>query len=57
MGAMILPKTFSEAEYKADPRRVVEYAIAFGAATVLRADGTIRIVISVPPAELTASSR
>ncbi len=43
--------TFTEAEYRASPRRVVEAAIASGSAEVVRVDGTVRVVISVPPAE------
>ena len=42
---------FTEAEYHADPKRVVSHAIATGRAIVTRADGTIRVVMSVPPAE------
>ncbi len=42
---------FTEAEYLADPKSVVAHAVATGRAIVARADGTVRVVISIPPAE------
>lgn len=42
---------FTEAEYLADPKSVVAHAVATGRAVVARADGTVRVVISIPPAE------
>ena len=42
---------FTEVEYLADPKRVVAHAVATGRAIVARADGTVRVVISIPPAE------
>ena len=45
------PGRFTEAEYQADARRVVEHALRCGRAEVVRADGSLRVVISVPPAE------
>ena len=53
------PKTFTEAEYHDDAKSVVAHAVATGSATVVREDGSPRVVISVPapeaegPAELT----
>lgn len=41
----------TEAEYRADPKSVVAHAVAMGRAVVERADGTVRVVISIPPAE------
>lgn len=43
--------TFTETEYRADPAKVVAHAVANGRAVVARADGTVRIVISIPPAD------
>ena len=45
------PKVFTEAEYRADAKSVVAHAIATGRAIVARADGTTRVVISIPPAD------
>jgi hypothetical protein len=42
---------FTEAEYRADAKRVVAHAVATGSAIVARADGTIRVVLSIPPAD------
>lgn len=42
---------FTETEYRADAKRVVAQAVATGRAIVARADGTARVVISIPPAE------
>ena len=42
---------FTEAEYRADPKSVVAHAVATGRAIVARADGTVRVVISIPPAD------
>ena len=41
---------FTEAEYRADAKRVVDHALATGRAIVARSDGTVRVVISIPPA-------
>jgi hypothetical protein len=40
-------KVFTEAEYRADPKRVVAHAVATGSAIVARDDGTLRVVISI----------
>lgn len=48
-------RMFTEAEYRTDAKNVVAHAIATGTALVARADGTIRVVISIPPAELSAA--
>lgn len=45
------PRVFTEAEYRADARSVVAHAVATGRAIVARADGTTRVVISIPPAD------
>lgn len=42
---------FTEAEYRTEPKKVVARAIATGRAIVTRADGTVRVVISIPSAE------
>ena len=44
-------KVFTEAEYRADAKSVVAHAVATGSAIVARADGTPRVVISIPPAD------
>jgi hypothetical protein len=44
-------KVFTEAEYRADAKSVVAHALATGSAIVARADGTPRVVISIPPAD------
>ena len=49
-------KVFTEAEYKADAGKVIAYAAASGTAIVARADGTPRVVISIPPAESSTQS-
>lgn len=51
------PRVFTEAEYRADVRRVVAHAVATGGAIVVRADGTPRVVITIPPAEPSAIQR
>ena len=48
------PDTFTEAQYIADPKSIVAHAMRWGRATVVRPDGSIRVVISVPRAEVTA---
>jgi len=42
---------FTEAEYRTDAKKVVAHAVATGRAIVARADGTVRVVISIPQAE------
>ncbi len=42
---------FSEDEYRADAGRVIAYAVNTGRAVVARADGSPRVVISIPAAE------
>lgn len=42
---------FSEAEYSDDPGRVIAHAVSTGRAVVARADGSARVVISIPAAE------
>lgn len=42
---------FTEAEYRVDAGRVIAHAEAEGRAIVIRADGTPRVVISIPRAE------
>jgi hypothetical protein len=44
-------RVFTEAEYQADASRVIAHATAAGSAIVARADGSPRVVISIPPAE------
>ncbi len=48
-------RVFTEAEYRADAKSVVAHAVATGSAIVARADGTPRVVISIPPAEPSAT--
>lgn len=43
--------TFTEAEYAASPARVIAHAVKTGRALVVRADGSVRVVISIPKAE------
>lgn len=50
-----LPGVFTEAEYRTDAKNVVAHAIETGRAIVARADGTVRVVISIPPAEPSAA--
>ena len=45
---------FTEAEYRTDVKNVVAHAIATGRGIVARADGTVRVVISIPRAEPSA---
>lgn len=51
-----LSGAFTEAEYRTEPKKVVAHAIATGRAIVTRADGTVRVVISIPPAESSAAA-
>jgi hypothetical protein len=44
-------RAFTEAEYRANAKSVVAHAVATGSAIVARADGTTRVVISIPPAD------
>ncbi len=44
-------RVFTEAEYRADAKSVVAHAVATGSAIVARADGTPRVIISIPPAD------
>lgn len=41
----------TEAEYHADPGKVIAYAAESGPVAVVRDDGTTRFMISIPPAE------
>ena len=43
--------SFTEIEYRDNPRRVIEHAVRTGRAVVVRADGSVRVVISIPPPE------
>lgn len=45
------PNVFTEAAYRADPKRVIAHAEATGSAIVTRSDGTTRFMIAIPPAE------
>jgi hypothetical protein len=40
---------FTEIEYRDNPARVIEYAVQTGRALVVRPDGSVRVVISIPP--------
>ena len=42
---------FSEDEYRSDAGRVIAHAVSTGRAVVARADGSPRVVISIPAAE------
>ena len=42
---------FSEDEYRLDTKCVIDHAIRTGRAVVVRADGSVRVVISIPAAE------
>jgi hypothetical protein len=44
--------TFSEAEYAENARKVVAHAAATGTAIVSTAEGTPRVVISIPTVDL-----
>lgn len=44
--------TFSEAEYSANPGRVIGHAAATGTAVVSAADGSPRVVITIPTVDL-----
>ena len=50
-----LSGVFTEAEYRTEAKSVGAHAIATGRAIVARADGTVRVVISIPPAESSAA--
>jgi hypothetical protein len=50
-------KIFTEAEYRADAKRVIAHAATEGRAIIVRADGTARVVISIPPAESSSPER
>jgi hypothetical protein len=43
--------TFTEAEYRADAARVISHAAIAGRAVVVRDDGSVRVVISIPTAD------
>jgi len=43
---------FSEADYSADVGKVIAHAAATGTAVVARADGSPRVVISIPTVDL-----
>jgi hypothetical protein len=40
--------SFTEIEYRDNPARVIEHAVRTGRAVVVRADGSVRVVISIP---------
>jgi len=44
------PKVFAEAEYRANPSEVIAHAAEAGNAIVVRADGSPRFMIAIPPA-------
>ena len=44
---------FTETEYLADAKRIVEYAMQNGRACVMRSDGSVRVDISIPAADAT----
>jgi hypothetical protein len=46
------PTTFSEAEYSADPGKVIAHAAATGTAVVVAADGRPCVVITIPTHDL-----
>ena len=50
-----LSGVFTEAQYRTDAKSIVAHAIATGRAIVARADGTVRVVISIPPVEPSAA--
>ena len=50
-----LSGVFTEAEYRTEAKNVVAHAIATGRAIVARADGTVRVVISIPTSEPSAA--
>ena len=43
---------FSEEAYAADPARIIAHAVSTGRALVVRKDGSVRVAISIPSAEL-----
>lgn len=45
------PNDFTEDEYKRDRKRIIKHLMATGRANVVRADGTIRVAISIPGPE------
>ena len=49
--------TFSEAEYSADPGRVIAHAAATGTAVVVSADGSPCVVITIPIFDLPVLGR
>lgn len=48
-------KVFTEAEYRADPSKVVAHAADVGDAIVVGPDGTTKFMISIPRAETSDS--
>ena len=48
---------FSEDEYRADAGRVIAHAVSTGRAVVARADGSPRVVISIPAPEIHVGER
>lgn len=48
---------FSEDEYRNDAGRVIAHALNTGQAVVMRADGSPRVVISIPAAEPQSGGR
>ena len=45
------PGVFTEEEYARDTAGVIAYAVKTGRALVVREDGSVRVVISIPKAE------
>lgn len=45
-------QSFSEADYSANVGKVIAHAAANGTAVVAKADGSPRVVISIPTADL-----
>jgi hypothetical protein len=43
---------FTEEAYAADPARIIAHAVSTGRATVVRKDGSVRVLISIPPADV-----
>ena len=50
-----LAGVFTEADYRTDAKSMIAHAIVTGRAIVGRADGTVRVLISIPPAEPSAA--
>lgn len=44
--------TFTEAEYSEHPERIVAHAAATGCAVVVGADGSPRVIITIPTSDL-----